>query len=230
MRHRLLVPALALLACLATPALADEPALAPVISMSGQGVVTTSPDMATISLGVSSFASKASAAVAANNQAMANVLASLKAAGIAEKDLRTDSFYVNARMEENNPRPVGYDLTNQVSARVRKLADLGSILDQAVDGGANLVGGISFSVSEPQALLDEARKRAFADAERKAKLYAAAAGRELGPVTQISEGQPVSPYGRPLARLDAMAAASPVPVAPGEESLSIEVSVTWRLQ
>lgn len=230
MRHRRLMPALALLACITGPALAHDAPLPPVISMSGQGEIAAAPDMAIISLGVSSFARKATDAVGANNKAMAAVMEGLKAAGIAEKDLRTESFSVNPRFEENNPRPVGYDVTNQLTAKVRNLADLGSILDKAVDGGANLVGGISFAISNPEPLLDEARKRAFADAERKARLYAEAAGRQLGPMEQISEGSGAIPYPRALVRLDALPVSGAVPVAQGEESLSIQLNVTWRLE
>jgi uncharacterized protein YggE len=162
---------------------------------------------------------------------MAQVIASLKAAGIADKDLKTEGFFVNPRFETNNPRPIGYEATNRLTAKIRNLEDLGTIMDKATASGANMMGGIQFSVSNADALLDEARKRAFADAERKAKLYAEAGGRKLGPMESVSE-MGDGPVYRPMARMALMAAdaAPPVPVEAGEETLSISLTVSWRLE
>src|SRR5690606_28472204 len=106
----------------------------------------------------------------------------LEAAGIAARDIQTSGFsvqpnyvYTDARDENGYtlpPKINGYQVFNTVTVRVRQLDTLGAILDRSVTVGANTVNGISFSVADPSALYDEARTKAFADARRKAELYA----------------------------------------------------------
>ena len=110
--------------------------------------------------------------------------------------------------------------------RVRKLADLGRLLDTLVSQGANSLGGIAFSIADPAPLLKEARTKAIADAKQKAQVFAAAAGVKLGRVLFIRDTAAGVP--RPVAAR-AMAGAS-VPIAPGEQELEASVSVTYALE
>jgi hypothetical protein len=206
------------------------------VSVSGLGEVKTRPDMAVVSTGVVSEAATAKEALARNNAAMSAVMAALKGAGIAEDDLQTSNFSVSPKYppyqpnQTTAPRIVGYTVSNQVTARIKDLKKLGTILDTLVQAGSNQVSGISFDVDEPKALMDEARKKAVADARAKAELYAAAAGVTLGRVMQISESGGVMPP-QPLFRM-AMAApaAEAVPIAPGQQTLSASVSITYEIQ
>uniref|UniRef100_UPI003593DF63 SIMPL domain-containing protein n=1 Tax=Aestuariivirga sp. TaxID=2650926 RepID=UPI003593DF63 len=164
-----------------------------VISLSGHGEVRIVPDMASVNAGVMSQAATAGEALTANTAAMNAIFAALKEAGIEAKDIQTSNFMVQPRYDYNNnngqaPRLVGYDVSNTVSVTVRKLDQLGTLLDTLVKAGSNQINGVFFQVSEPEAALDEARKRAAADATRKANLYAATMGLTLGPVVSISEG------------------------------------------
>lgn len=205
-----------------------------VISLSGHGEVKSAPDLAFVTTGVLTQGNTAAEALAANTQAMNALFAALKQAGIDEKDVQTSSFMVQPRYDYTNnqaPKLVGYDVSNNVTVTVRKIADLGPLLDKLVQSGSNQISGISFDVSKPDAALDEARKLATADATRRAKVYAEALGVTLGPVLSVSEGTNFQPP-VPMLRGKVMMAdaAAPVPVAAGEQSLSVDVNITWEIR
>jgi len=206
------------------------------IAVSGLGEVKTRPDMATISTGVVSEAATAKEALAKNNAAMAAVIAALKNAGVAEDAIQTSDFSVSPKYppyqpnQTTAPRIVGYTVSNQVTAKVKDLAKLGGILDTLVQSGSNQINGIAFGVDEPKAQLDEARKKAVADARARAELYAEAAGVSLGKVIQISESTAVMPPVPMYRREAAMAADSSVPIAAGTQMVSATVSITFEIQ
>lgn len=220
----------------ASPALAQDNKMPRLISLSGTGEVRRAPDLAFVTTGVLSQGATAAEALAANTSAMNALFAALKDAGIAEKDVQTSNFMVQPRynyhQENKAPELVGYDVSNNVTITVRKIGDLGALLDKVVQAGSNQINGIGFDVSEPSASLDEARKLATEDATRKAKIYAEAMGVTLGAVMSISEGVNIQPP-MPLARgkvMMAEAAAAPVPVAAGEQRLSVDVNITWEIK
>jgi len=226
--------ALAGLLAAVSPALADGPKMPRTISLSGHGEVKSVPDLAFVTAGVVSQGATAAEALAANTQAMNALFAALKDAGIAERDVQTSNFSVQPRYDYSNnqaPKLVGYDVSNNVTVTLRKIADLGPLLDRLVQSGSNQINGVTFQVSEPDQAMDEARKLAAADAARKAKVYAQAMGVELGPVMQVSEGatfQPPVPMVRGMVmKADA---AAPVPVAAGEQTLAVDVNVTWEIK
>lgn len=206
------------------------------ISVSGLGEVKTRPDMATISTGVVTEGVTAKDALAKNNAAMAAVIAALKNAGIAEDDIQTSDFSVSPKYppyqpnQTTAPRIVGYTVSNQVTAKVKNIAKLGDILDTLVQAGSNQINGISFGVDEPKAQLDEARKKAVADARARAELYAEAAGVSLGKVMQISESSAVVPQPPMYRREAAMAADASVPIAAGTHTVTANVSITFEIQ
>jgi hypothetical protein len=217
-----------------SPAFADGARMPRTISLSGHGEVRSAPDLAFVTSGVVSQGATAAEALAANTKAMTDIFAALKSAGIPEKDIQTSNFSVQPRYDFSNnqaPKLVGYDVNNNVSVTLRKIADLGSLLDKLVQAGSNQINGVSFDVAKPEQAMDEARKLAAADAERKAKVYASAMGVELGPVMQVSEGASFQPP-MPMVRGVAMKAdaAPPVPVAAGEQTLAVDVSVTWEIK
>lgn len=203
------------------------------IIVTGEGRVDAAPDIATITLGVQVRAETAAAALAANSERLAAVLARLKSGGIAERDLQTSGLGLGPQMDYSRegqpPRVVGYEATNMLTVRVRDLAKLGTVLDKAVGDGANTLNGLAFGLAEPQAALDKARVAAVQDARRKAEMMATAAGVALGAVLEMSEshGGGPQPYfrGAPMA----MEAAA-VPVEGGEVSLSVQVSITWEIK
>ncbi len=211
-------------------ALADrEPA--EVISVSGVGEVTVKPDVAEIRTGVVSQERSAEAALRANSAAIARVIDGLAERGIVAPDVATQSFSVAPLYGARNPGSteappiVGFQVSNQVLVRLRDVTQAGAILDILVRLGANQVGSVSFRVDDSAGPLDEARKLAVGDAQRKAALLAKAAGVKLGRVLSIQEGGGGAP--QPLARSFAFAEATSI--EPGEQVLSARVTVVFRL-
>jgi uncharacterized protein YggE len=216
------------------------PAYAGTISIEGRGEVLAAPDMAQITSGVATQGATAREALDANTAAMAELIAELKASGIAARDIQTSSFSVNPNYvytDERDangytlpPRINGYQVSNTVTVAVRQLDTLGAILDKSVTIGANTVNGVSFSVADPSALYDAARKAAFADARAKAELYATAAGGKLDKINAISENQGFnSPQPIAMYAMRAEAASADVPVEGGELTFAINVTVQWEL-
>jgi uncharacterized protein YggE len=224
------------LAATATIGLCAAPALAQVIppamvSVTGEATVSVPPDLAQVDGGVSSDAKTAREAFDANNAAMGKVLLTLKSAGIEEKDIQTSRLSLQPQSaparSSGPPVIVGYRASNRVTIRVRDVTKVANVIDTLVGAGANDVGGINFIVSNASKLLDEAREQAIADARRKAEIYAKAAGVTLGAPVSISEESSPGPiaYRRMAAGMPASA-----PVAQGEETLQVRVSVSWAIK
>jgi len=200
------------------------------ISVTGEAHISVPPDLAQIDAGVTSEAKTAREASDANNAAMGKVLLALKGAGIEDKDYQTSQLSLQPQYSTaktgSPPTIVGYRASNRVTIRLRDVTKVASVIDTVVAAGANDIGGINFMVSQPSKLLDEARERAIADARRKAEIYAKAAGLTLGAPLKISEIQPIYLAGR----VAPMASAAPAPIAQGEETLSVSVSVSWAIK
>ena len=215
---------------LAVPALAETvpPSM---ISVTGEASVSVAPDQAQIEGGVTSDAKTAREASEANNAAMGKVLLALKAAGVAEKDIQTSRLSLQPQYAANRsgPSPVtGYRASNRVTVRLHDVTRVAGTIDTLVGAGATDIGGINFSVSNASKLLDDAREQAVADARRKAEIYARAAGVTLGAPLSISEEGAPGPM---LFRKMAVGmAASPAPVALGEETLQVTVNVSWAIK
>jgi uncharacterized protein YggE len=207
------------------------------ITVTGQGKIGAAPDVAEVSVGVVTEAAAAKDALAQNSDAMAGLHRTIKDFGVASKDVQTTSL--NLYPQYSQPRPnrqglneppriVGYRVENLVRVKCRDISKLGRLLDTLASSGANTIHGINFRIDDDSKLLDEARKRAMADARHTAELLAGEAGAVLGRPIRIREGAapmpfPVAPMGR------VMAAAAPVPVAPGEVETNVTVEVVYRL-
>jgi uncharacterized protein YggE len=229
--HAVFVAPLMAAMLLATPALAEaeRPAM---ISVTGEATVSVPPDLAEIDGGFTSEAKTAREASDANNAAMGKVLLALKAASIDPKDIQTSrlSLHPQTQNTPNHSGPpsiVGYRASNHVTIRLRDVTKVASVIDMLVGAGANDIGGINFMVSAASKLLDEAREQAFADARRKAEIYAKAAGVTLGTPLSISEGNASAPVSRSKMPMAPMAAA---PVMQGEETLFVTVNVSWAIK
>jgi uncharacterized protein len=230
-------PAFALLAALAAvPAEAQDAPGPPRIVVTGEGEAALKPDLAVLSLGTLSEAATAAEALDANARTMAAVVAAVKAAGVADRDVQTAGIQISPRYEyaersdgTQEGRLVAYQVTNTVAVRVRAIERTGEIIDKAVAEGANNGGGISFSNDDPKPALAEARRRAVADAVEKARTLAEAAGVGLGRVTEISDTVSASPP-VPMMLKAAGAARDATPVEAGENSYSVQVNMTFELK
>jgi uncharacterized protein YggE len=222
---------------LVTPALAETD-VPPAISVTGEGTVSVPPDLAQIDAGVASDGKSAREASDANNAEMGKVLLALKGVGIEDKDYQTSRLSLQPLYAQNRggpqtsgpPTVVGYRASNRVSIKLRDVTRVARVIDTLVTAGANDIGNINFTVTEASKLLDEAREKAVADARRKAEIYAKAAGVTLGAPLSISEeGAPVPTFRAKALAVAPMAAGAP-PVAQGEETLSVTISMTWAIK
>lgn len=226
MMRRYILPLMAAAFFAAAPLPAN--AIERLITVTGEATVGVAPDSAIIRIGVSSQARTAREASEANSKQMTGVLGTIKEVGIADRDVQTSRLSVQPQYDPNKAGPArltGFQVTNQVTIRVREIDKLPSIIDRAIAAGANEMSGIEFVVSEQSKLLDQARDDAIGDARRKAELYAKAAGVKLGSVVAIAE-EGANPPPRPV--MQAMRSAA-VPVAPGEQMLRAGVNVTFEL-
>jgi uncharacterized protein YggE len=218
------------------PAFAQDRDRAHIVAVWGEGTARAVPDTADVSAGVVSEADTAAAALRANSAAMEKVMQTVQSFGIASGDVQTQGVNVSPVMSrpansraDAPPQITGYRASNTVSIRVRDMAKLGTVLDTLVGAGANEMHGVRLTVGKPEALLDEARGKAMADAKRKAGLLAQAAGAKLGPVTSISEESAAVPQPRMYARAE-MAAVAAVPVSAGEVELKATLRVVYALE
>ncbi|MFD1199422.1 SIMPL domain-containing protein [Brucella gallinifaecis] len=210
------------------------------ITVTGEGKMTSAPDMAILNLTVLRDAETAREAMTANNEAMAKVLEAMKKAGVEERDLQTSGINIQPRYvypDDKNglkePKISGYSVSNSLTVRVRDLAKVGNVLDESVTLGVNQGGDLSFVNDDPAATINEARKRAVADAIAKAKTLAEAADVDLGRVIEISEqnrGYMPVPIVRQAKMMAAAAPEDSVPVAAGENSYNVSVNVVFEIK
>ena len=229
MRVRTLIAAMALAA---TASSAFGQTTPPTITVNGEATISVPPDLAQIDSGVTTEAKTAREASEANNKAMGVVLLALKNSGIAEKDFQTSRLSLSPQSAPGrNPNApfqiTGYRASNRVTVTIRDITKVADTIDVLVGAGANEISGISFSVSKASKLLDDARSEAIADARRKAEIYAKAASISLGAPLSISEETTPGPV--PYRKMVAGMAAS-APVAQGEETLRVTVSVSYEIK
>ena len=229
--------ALATLACTPTTQVTvASPQQQTGIAVSGTGKVSVKPDIAQLNLGVE--VTDASVAVARSRAAdvATKLQAALKEKGVADKDIRTQVLnitpqYANTPDRNGTPTIIGYRVSNQLQVTVRNIDSTSEVLDAAVAAGGNAVrvGGISFTVDQPEQFLSQAREEAVKNARARAEVLAKAAGVTLGAPRSVSESTSgdVSPVPRASAAPATLGA--PTPVNPGEQSLSLTVSVVYDI-
>jgi uncharacterized protein YggE len=191
------------------------------ITVTGTGQVSSVPDEAEFSLGVSTTGTTARSTLASNTQQMQRVIDALRAAGVARADIKTQDVSVGRDYDDDG----GYTARNSVSVTIHDLDRAGAVLDAASRAGANEVYGPSLTRANRPGLEAKALQVAFADARDRAEALAEAAGVSLGKVAAITE-QPQSggEYMPMLAKRDAAA-----PIEPGREQIAASVTVTFAI-
>lgn len=225
------------LASLSASAQEVRPAVLPVdgtlLEVTAEGASTRTPDLAVIQAGVVTQAASAGDAMRQNSTRMATVLAALRRAGVAERDIQTASVALSPqyRYAQNEPPVItGYQASNQVTVRFRDVAKSGAILDALVKEGANNISGPNLTIEKPEAALDEARTAAVATARARAELYAKAAGLRVDRILSISEGSVVPAPPRPMMMARMEAASDATQVVAGETELTVSLSVRFVLK
>ena len=228
------------------------------LSLTAEGQSRRTPDIALFNAGVVTQAGTATEALADNSRRMDRVIAALKRAGIAERDIQTSAISLQPRYSDperdaqmlarSTGRPyvppteaakiIGYEARNTVQVRVRKLGEMGKIIDTLISEGANQVDGPNFTLDEPREALDEARREAVAVGRQRAELYAQATGMRVARLLSVSEGGGYYPVQQAIvvtgSRIGYGGAPPPpppppAPVSPGELSLGVNVSMQFEL-
>ncbi|MBA3526161.1 MAG: SIMPL domain-containing protein [Pseudomonadota bacterium] len=215
------------------------------LSLSAEGRSRRTPDLANFSAGVVTQGRNAAEAMAANSRQMDSVIAVLRRAGIAERDIQTSAISLQPRYNNpereaqmrgrmpDPPRIIGYEARNSVQVQLRRLGEMGRVIDALVSVGANEINGPNFTLDEPKAAQNEARVEAIATGRQRAELYARAAGMRVVRILSISEGgghYPVEQIVVTGSRMMAPGAPPPpTPIAPGEVSVGANVSMQFEL-
>lgn len=217
----------------AVPELATSPSNT-LLSIGTSAEASRRPDIATLSTGVVTQATEANAAMRTNAVQMDKVMAALRAAGIAERDIQTSGINLNPQYKYADNQPptiVGYQASNTVNVKVRELGKLGKVLDALVAQGANQINGPSFGIDQPDAAYTEARIAAVKKAQSQAQTYADALGMRVLRIVSINEGGSSQPQPMPVMRM--MAAPAPMEkdtaVSAGESSVSVSVEMVFEL-
>ncbi len=207
------------------------------IWVNGSGKVSAVPDIAILRLGIEAQEASVAYAQEQANQAMNAVKSVLDSSGIDEKDIQTQYFNIQrvTRWDEREGREVviGYRVTNMVMAKIREMGKVGAIIDAVAMAGGDLtrIDGISFTIDDSSAYLDQAREKAMADAASKAEQLAEMAGVKLGKPTYIVEN---TSYPYPVYRQDfyegvAAAPAMETPISPGELEINVNVQIAYAI-
>lgn len=238
MKHVLGAALLLGAAVIATPAAAQSAAAITQtvtgtrLDLTATGEVAQVPDIAMISAGVVTRAASASSALQQAADRMAKVRSALKAAGIADRDIQTSNLSLNPEYsyENNVQRLNGYSASNQLTIRFRDIANAGRILDVLVAQGANQISGPNLMVDHPEAALDQARSAAIANGRARAELYARSMGLRVTRIVSVAEsGGGYAPQ-PPMPMMMARAERDSTKVDPGEQKLSVTLSMTFELQ
>lgn len=238
---RAFLPALAftLIAVGATPAGAQDAVHGSVLTgtrleITAESEVAAAPDLAIISAGVVTDAPSAAEALKLNAERMNAVMAAVKSAGIADRDVQTSNLSINPQydyQERKAPTVSGYQATNTVTVRLNDLTAVGKVVDALVSAGANQLNGPNFDIKNPDVLMDRARADALAKARARADIYAKAANMSIKRIVSINEQAHHSAPPMPM-RMMAMekADAAGTSVATGTMSLNMSLNVVFELQ
>jgi uncharacterized protein YggE len=214
------------------------------VRVGGLGKASAPPDVARSNVGVDVRAATPEQASAEASQRMAAVMAALKQAGIADKDLRTHSYSMQFEQAPQPPAPPTaaaapkaeaqpatpkgyYRVTNMVEVTMRALDNVGRVLKAATDAGANSQWGVTFELEDDSALVSKARAEAVKDAQRAAAELAKLTGVKLGEIVSVAEGEQGGVYSAPQPVMRAMAASADVPVERGEIEVRYEVQLVY---
>jgi len=227
------VPGWALAQQTASPAVAADSTL---FSISVRGQASQIPDVAVLSVGVTTEAADSNIALRENAQKMTRVLAAVKTAGIAEADAQTSHIRLNPHYQYNNdrqPRITGYQASNTLTIKVRDVGNLGRLLDALATQGANQINGPFFQIDKPDPIYDQARKNALEMAQARAALYAQALGLRVRRIVSFSEGSSRGVEPQEMMVMAQMRSATvadaATPVSAGELNLSVNLDVVFEL-
>lgn len=218
------------------------------INVEGKGEVFAAPDIATFSFTVSEKAKTVKEAQETVTKKMNGILESLKKSEIDEKDITTGGYNIYPEYEYQTlncfayPCPqgkstiVGYNVSHNITLKIRDLDKIGSILTDLGGLGASDVSGVSFSIDKQDELKTQARDMAIENAKTKAEELASALGVKLVRVVNYSEYGNGVVYGQYAMKSEAYGlgggvVAAPSPEIPtGESKIVSTVNITYEIR
>jgi uncharacterized protein len=224
----------ALLAAASAPAApaAAQPVTGTRVDIVATGEVERVPDMARINTGVMTQAPTATEAIRQNAAQMERMREALRGAGVEERDIQTSSINLHPEWhhrENQAPQFAGYRAHNMLTVRFRDVANAGRILDTLVESGANQIDGPTLFIDRPEAALDEARAEALANARARADLYARQLGMRVRRILSVSEAG-LGYFPPPPMAVGAEVRVAGSRIAPGEQTLSVSLTVSFELE
>ena len=210
------------------------------IWVSGTGEMTTTPDIASLEVGIETQEMSVNTAMTKASEAMERVMKALTESGVAEKDIRTQRFRVRQRTGWDEARQqeivIGYRVNNEVVTTIRDIEEVGDIIDAVVAAGGDYtrIDDLDFYVDDPTPYYEEAREKAMADAEAKAKHLADLSNVKLGRVTYVSEGVTSQAVREMVIEMPPMPAPAPAisvpPISAGETIIRLSVQVAYSIE
>jgi uncharacterized protein len=204
------------------------------LDVTASGEVTRVPDLAIISAGVVTRSPTASGAIQQNSARMDRVIAALRSAGVAERDIQTSSLNLNPEyryVENQSPKLSGYTATNTVNIRFRDIQNSGKVLDALVAQGANQINGPTLTLDKPESALDEARVNAVANGRARAEVYARSLGKRVVRIVSVSENGGNYPAPPPMpVMMEARGQVASTKIVPGDQKVQVSVAMVFELQ
>ena len=222
------------IALLATPLAFVSPLRAQVTTPQPPAIVTNAEahadvpaDRATLLVAIETRGSTAAAAAQDNARQTRTVLDTLRAIGLAREQLGTFGYNVQPVFAQT--KVTGYIARNTVRVDIRKLDEVGRVIDASLAGGANSIGGLQFTAANADSARREALGRATVQARGDAEAVAKAAGGTLGVLLELTASGDAGP--RPIMYARAMAggaAAAPTPIDAGPITINVSVNARWQ--
>ena len=203
------------------------------ILVSGTGTATAEPDLALINLGVQVLSPSVGEALNTANTSLESILQVLSNYNVDESDTQTRYFNINTQYDysgDGAPTVAGYEVTNELSVKVRNIESLGDMITDVVDAGGDpvRVNGINFAIEDTAALEDEALAQAISDAQARAERMAELSGVELGDLVSVSQAGAAAPdYGMAFAA--EMARSAPTPIRTGDLEITIQIQALYTI-
>jgi hypothetical protein len=207
------------------------------ITVSATGKASVAPDIALITLGVTTEGKKVETIVPENTAKMNAILKAVKDLGIEEKDIQTTNYSLSPQYDylETGVRIfTGYTLSQQINVKVRDFAKIGNVLEKGTSSGANLIGSLQFSIDDTEKVKELAKKDAIAKAKAQAVLIEKETGLKLGKIKNVYENYYGAPYSYGMGGGDTMKEASTVSAPPqiqaGEQEITVQINLTYAVK
>lgn len=214
-------------------------------SVSAEGRVTATPDIAEITFSVITENGALREIQRENTERMNRAIEFIKAQGVDAKDIKTQNYIIQPRYAPCPPsdrekfcppqRIIGYSVTHTTSVKIRDFQIIGDVLAGIVEQGVNVVSGPALTIEDPTELQSQARKEAIEKAQRQAQVIAEAGGFRVGKLLSINESfYPPMPFAQTHVSRGAVlmedAALPPPRIEPGTQEITVFINLRYSIK